>query len=86
MFVNSLFSRDQNKNVGQLKLEQFCNWNEILILEGKDLEGTNSNIIDVAQIILLEYMRYNDLLIFLSAALYKKEKYARYNLTPPLSL
>lgn len=83
IFENRYFPRVTIDNEDSISLQEFCKWNDIEIVEAHDIMEVNSSILELSQKLLLGYMRYSDLMTFLSVALTKKEKHLRYILKPP---
>jgi len=83
VFENRILNRVSTANNPALSLEEFCEWNDIKIVETHCISEVSSSILELSQKLLFDYMSYNDLITFLSAALNKKEKHIRYVLNPP---
>lgn len=83
VFENRFFNRVSITDNPPLTLEEFCEWNDIGIIEAHSISEVSSSILELSQKLLFDYMSYNDLIIFLSAALNKKEKHIRYVLNAP---
>ena len=83
LFKNRIFTRAPVTNTTSLTLEKFCEWNDIKIIETHKISDVSSSILELSHKLLFDYMSYNDLITFLSAALTRKEKQIRYVLDPP---
>lgn len=83
VFENQILNRVSTTDNPPLTLEEFCKWNDIEIIEAHSIREVSSSILELSQKLLFDYMSYNDLITFLSAALNKKEKHIRYVLNPP---
>lgn len=83
VFENHILTRVSTTNNPPLTLEEFCEWNDIEIIEAHNIREVSSSIIELSQKLLFDYMSYNDLITFLTASLNKKEKHIRYVLNPP---
>lgn len=73
VFENHILNRVSTVNNPSLSLKEFCEWNDIEIIEAHSISEVSSSILELSQKLLFDYMSYNDLIIFLSAALNKKK-------------
>lgn len=66
-----------------ITFEEFCRWNQIEVQHAGTLNDTDSDIREIAAVLIQYYTRVSDLLSFISAGLSKTADTLNYKLIPP---